>query len=562
LSTTFDADLKPERYFRTYKDGEHLQGSFDLNGPLGNVSFYAQQRRAFFVADLVRNHLEKTTRPEDGKTHYNALVIGAGLSGTTCFLALKAMGIKRVEMVELADRPLEKQAEASHRNAHPHLAEWPRGKHFGSTTNLPFLNWHSGPVDDVIRQIRSDPIWAAEFSKPPGESDVHFGTALSEMRLVDDLFVPKFKQVSGDKTLDLKRHYRSIVWAMGYEENLAGVDFAGYWEVDIAKYIRKNIDRYHDRHVVVTGAGDGAVIEAGNLCVEGGDIERLLLECVCVLRGKHTSEFSPEKMEKSEFEADFARLLDERDASQKVLDNDAFYLQLGNLLARHDDQLERIFAGQGRRTGIESQRKITLMCERTPWVSKRCSPISLLAYHLLVRRDERNIWGQEPKWPSIAIEEKMFEPITRPFDGKEPILIPRHGARSKISRFGFKNFEERNSDDGLGGFLERGEYAEATRAGTYYDAYFEGGTEGKSWKNYRRDLYINYVGKRFPGAVLRIEDDGTIDLSVDFETHGDASRAIGGLDRELHGTTLRYRPMEDGFRHLDGDISNANEAPQ
>lgn len=567
--TSFERRADPGEIFSVFKEGSRVDGAYDLNGPLGNVSFYSQQRRAFYIAAKVKEYLESLPHKDDtDEALNNVLIVGGGLSGVTCFLALKAMGVTSVQMVELSEEPLHKQMQAKHRYAHPSLAEWPLGNTYNSTTDLPFLNWHSGRIDKVIAQIKRDPIWQSEFNGSALNPDVFLGTYLSSLSPITNdpytgFFAARFTHVSREATAFARRgsfKYRSVVWAMGYDEVQGEQDFAGYWEVDVGDYIRKNLDKYFNRPVAITGAGDGAIIEAGNLCVKRGNIEELLVKLVSLLRHQSVRSFQSDSAINSPFEIAFEELLKKRSRPGDV----NFDREMEQILEPYRDDIEKVFAEvEGRPTYHSAQQDVFMISKQHPWNAQSCSPVSLMAFHLLEKRDSQNVWGQGADFPALTLREENYEGGELRVGGRsteKPILICRHGAKSKLKKYDYANHDSRHFYDGLGSFLDKGSYFEACRDGTFYQNYVDQHVVGATpWLKYKAKLAKAYTDTHFTDATVKLTPERTYEIYLDLKENALAYEKIGGLDRKIHGIDVVYRDKLELQRSLSRSVSDINE---
>ncbi|KAE9625500.1 hypothetical protein [Parasedimentitalea maritima] len=561
----------PSKYYFVYggdAKSSLIPGLLDLNGPIGNVSFYSQQRRGFYVASLVKQYLESE---ESCKTACKSvLIIGAGLSGATCYLALKALGVEGVVLAEISNDALTKQEKASHRYAHPSLAEWPLAETFNSTTNLPFLNWHSGPIDEVVEQIKRDDVWEKHLGKPSQNSDLLFSTFVTTVTPHQDHFLISGFALSKDRRRVelLSNSYACVVFATGYQEYEEVADYAGYWEENRAERATAVSDKNLGRSLLVVGNGDGAIIELGNIYVEDSRIEPLLVKVVSELRDEHVRTFDdPKNPKKSDFEIDFKNILDTKDR-----DPEEYKISINKALRPKANEITKVLENKPRFNYSQSDTKAVLLAQKHPFESNKCSPISLLAYTLLLDRNCFEYWGKQNNriqlqhfrlnYPEVNSQASFDDSQFRHAGNKRPNYFFRHFARTKIGLLGYKNPEERNSDIGLGSEFGEGVYKTAQEQGTFYleamgipACPLDNGDE---WTKYKLRLSKKYCDHHFTGSEVSRRGNETL-IYLDFYKHRNAYQKMGGFDFELYGEKVHYRDKSKMTRVLSLEISDENE---
>ncbi|RYG89996.1 hypothetical protein EU803_15375 [Loktanella sp. IMCC34160] len=561
----------PSRYYFVYDsdaDSKPIPGLLDLNGPIGNVSFYSQQRRGFYVASLVKQYLDSG---DSSKTaNKNVLIVGAGLSGATCYLALKSLGVEGVVLAEIANNAFTKQEHASHRFAHPSLAEWPLAEAFNSTTNLPFLNWHSGPIDEVAAQIKRDPVWQRYLGNPDANNDLLFSTNITDVTKDDNRFLVQGYALDshGMRKELLDASYACVVFATGYQEYEGVADYAGYWEENRAARATAVSDKNLDRPLVVVGNGDGAIIELGNIFVKDSKIEPLLVALVSELRDDHVRKFDdPELPKRSAFETRFKTLLEEKFRNQQNFDTG-----IRSALLPSKSKIKEVLKGQAQYNHSQSRMEAFLVSQKHPFLSNKCSPISLLAYTLMLDPYLHEYWGLDNhrialehirrNYPNAGSGTEFDDSVVQVRSKRKPNFFFRHFAKTKIELFGFRNPEERNSDIGLGENFRTGDYETAQKKGTYYFAAMGlGGSPEKNidlWVEYKLDLAKKYCDGHFAGSVVSRRREETF-IYLDFEQNKSKYRNMGGFDFELYGETVRYRSKRDLTRVLSAEVSGENE---
>ena len=248
------------------------QNVFVLGSFGRQVTFASQQTRALNLVWA----LAETKRIKEG---HRVAVVGAGLGGLTAaagFLKQKCL----VDLYEQASQSCPIQRGNDIRFVHPNILSWPEPSCEESETDFPFLNWTAASARSVIKQI--DIRWKQLSTGRVTEyynyrvNAIHnfindtggYSPSLSANRLavVDDI---------GANTSDIsmpgyiERTYDAVILAVGFgnEQLLSGVQPLSYWENDsLHQETGQTIGR-----VLVSGCGDGGLIDALRLCVRNFD---------------------------------------------------------------------------------------------------------------------------------------------------------------------------------------------------------------------------------------------------------------------------------------------------
>jgi hypothetical protein len=129
-------------------------GNVYFIGPFARrVNFMSQQARAL---NLIWALSESGAIPSPRRV----AIVGAGLTGLTATVALLAKKCD-VSVFERNHTEICFQAISKHRFVHPTINYWPETE-LNPTTNLPFLDWISGPCSEVMKSILEE--WRSKFS--------------------------------------------------------------------------------------------------------------------------------------------------------------------------------------------------------------------------------------------------------------------------------------------------------------------------------------------------------------------------------------------------------------
>ncbi len=245
-------------------------------GPYGNkVGFAFQQRRALNISYAA--HLSEVIRPGS-----RVAVLGGGLAGTTACVALAGMGLM-AEVFETRDRVLKLQLQALHRLLHPCYNSWPMTERFASSTSNPFLNWYVDTAKRVTDALYEE--WETQFAPELPKPKTRCAIKKVEICSINnDGVIVHYEQTLEDNTVELKdAKFDAVFVALGFgdEVDLDLSDESTYWVPDAIGTFR---EKEEDVKFVVSGTGDGGLIDCGRFMyrkVEGG---KLLIEVIASLR--------------------------------------------------------------------------------------------------------------------------------------------------------------------------------------------------------------------------------------------------------------------------------------
>jgi hypothetical protein len=223
----------------------YVIGSFDTR-----ITFYSQQVRGFnLAASLVAADALR------GKTRF--AVIGAGAAGLSVAAGLSLLDPRsHVDVFEREERPLHLQTGCHQRNLHPHIYEWPRQGASEEWADLPYLDWKAGTADSVatavIRQFetlmahRPGALLVKELTEVTGVERVNSGAY-------------RLHYISRGQTESGNYHAVFIAIGFGRERQLENIPLHSYWSDQGVPAAPRYAQ--HDTAVLVSGAGDGGLIE-------------------------------------------------------------------------------------------------------------------------------------------------------------------------------------------------------------------------------------------------------------------------------------------------------------
>lgn len=244
LQTIADSLLNRSRVDRPHRR------LYCLGPNVGRISFLSQQLRALNLVWALSH--ENLIKKND-----KVAVVGAGLSGVTAAVALRAHDCT-VRIFDNGGRPLHRQRLVTHRSIYPNINWWP-GDEAGllATAELPFLGWRLGTCKGIVKDLETD--WK-RLTEESG-NDLLFirnkivTSAVPEPANENRLIV----------TLDNREEYRNfdiVIVASGFGEERKFLDFerVSYWESD-------DLEGYRDGsngkdQIIVSGFGDGGLIDA------------------------------------------------------------------------------------------------------------------------------------------------------------------------------------------------------------------------------------------------------------------------------------------------------------
>lgn len=262
-----------------FRDGVYVVGPF-----AGRVSFSSQQRRAISLVCDIDNDL-KTAGDHQGLRNKGVCIVGAGIAGLTCAATVATLGgeayvyEKQPERSRLASgrrvtihQILPTIRDAKHRNAHPNLNFWPH-EDVDPFTRLPFLNWHEGDCASVAERFAEQLNQLMLHQEVRTRISIRTGLSVRGIRKEDGKFKVDCVASSGS-TEPWRRSFDLVILAVGFgdERSAPGMASPSYWASlsgaipELRKHAFPEI-----KHYVVSGTGDGGLIEA--LTMTFGDMQ-------------------------------------------------------------------------------------------------------------------------------------------------------------------------------------------------------------------------------------------------------------------------------------------------
>ncbi|OYY64870.1 MAG: hypothetical protein B7Y49_08075 [Sphingomonas sp. 28-62-11] len=208
------------------------------------VSLHTQQRRALDLVDAVASSIASGT---------DVAVVGGGVAGVMCAAAMFVRGYQ-VTLFERADVLMPLQRKNTTRFIHPNSVTWPYSS-LPSSTDLPFLNWHSAfsnEIADMIEQEFRSGFVGAEHQG----INVNLATNVTKIENRNNKLRVTFKD-GGDERYDL---FTAVFATTGFssERKISGYDRFSYWEDTSPIPIGSKFEK---PSVAIVGDGDGALVE-------------------------------------------------------------------------------------------------------------------------------------------------------------------------------------------------------------------------------------------------------------------------------------------------------------
>jgi hypothetical protein len=259
------------------------------------VTVYSQQIRVFNLiwALVERGDLAcklKEDAPDDGK-RVSIAIIGGGFAGLTAAAALIKKGVHaEITIFEQRDTLLPLQHGSDTRWLHPRIYNWPADDSESAVADLPLLNWTAARASDVAAQILLE--WS-ELVKLKQEQlivycnaqhlQIHEGRAGKQEMTIEwvgdkrnyDGSVSKLHASAGET-----KTFHHVIMAVGY--GLEKDNTRSYWRNDTLGQPSLAEPR---RSFLVSGQGDGAMIEVLRLRISQYRQDRILDELIMARRG-------------------------------------------------------------------------------------------------------------------------------------------------------------------------------------------------------------------------------------------------------------------------------------
>jgi FAD dependent oxidoreductase/NACHT domain len=226
------------------KRGLYLLGALERR-----VTVYSQQVRAL---NLIYSLFEEK-QLEAGDA---VAVIGGGVAGLTAAAAAARKGC-RVTVLEKDKALLHLFAGCTKRWLHPHIYDWPQpGSLRDDADDLEVLTWRAAMAGDVVKQLRSQ--WD-ELCTTHG-IEVLCGVTVKPPQVVEGKHpLVTWRPGAGS------RRFRVVILAVGFgiEKPFRGLPFRSYWHDDALD----QSDHGSSKHFLVSGLGDGGLIELVRACI-------------------------------------------------------------------------------------------------------------------------------------------------------------------------------------------------------------------------------------------------------------------------------------------------------
>ena len=212
----------------------------------GPVTFHSQQRRAF-------NLLWALAETREVAPHTRVGIIGGGLAGMTAASAA-AMLRCDVSVMDAGSLPFHQQRGCTTRYIHPNILDWPTPHALTRTTTLPHMNWTADVCSNVIDQVEQQLSTIPTIKLIPGVTVTRIIQTDSETRVTlspYDLILFDCVISCVDWARKICRWYgRVLYWK---DDDLHQFDFKKHPEV------------------LITGTGDGGLIDMMRLLIDGFD---------------------------------------------------------------------------------------------------------------------------------------------------------------------------------------------------------------------------------------------------------------------------------------------------
>lgn len=243
--------------------GVYVIGSFDHR-----ITFYAQQSRAL---TLIRALFE--TRGLKAGQH--VAVVGGGASGVTAAVAAASKGCE-VTLYEAGDAILHLQASCEHRYIHPHLYDWPQEGSDNDDAGLPLVNWHASTAKGVVEQIRKG---VETFVTGNSRLRVRTGSKISRLyQRSKDIDARRVRVVGNEGDIDDDFHVVIVAVGFGSDaKSVSNIVTPSYWHTDGLEGTGGS-----RADILVSGAGDGGLIDVARACIQNFDHARLLTEVMAI----------------------------------------------------------------------------------------------------------------------------------------------------------------------------------------------------------------------------------------------------------------------------------------
>ena len=188
-------------------------------------------------------------------------MVGAGLAGITAAFAAHQLDAT-VSIFESKSVPLHLQRGSELRFIHPHILDWPAADSETLVTQLPCMNWGADMASRVSNTVLEE--WLAIED----QLDTNYECEVRSIEKEDD---GQHVLLAEGKGRNIVERFDLVILAVGFglERSLPGSPLLSYWEND--NYGRPIVTGVLPRHYLVTGCGDGGLIDAIRLRINAFD---------------------------------------------------------------------------------------------------------------------------------------------------------------------------------------------------------------------------------------------------------------------------------------------------
>ncbi len=257
----------------------YLVGAYDHG-----VTVLNQQIRALNLAwALVETATVNISNLIERKKKLEIAIVGGGFTGITLAAALLKKGISaNITIFEQRDTLLPLQQGSDSRWLHPRIYDWPAEGSTASSAQLPVLNWTAGRASDVVVQVLSS--WKDIVLDTHNKPRLYCNTKHLQIREGkkskiclewvgeerDPLTAGALKKHGGS---GLAKDFDMAILAVGFGVEKNGV--ISYWRNETLS--QPSLDNPR-RTFIISGQGDGAMIDLLRLCISQFRQDRILSE--------------------------------------------------------------------------------------------------------------------------------------------------------------------------------------------------------------------------------------------------------------------------------------------
>lgn len=266
------------------------------------ITIYRQQVRAL---NLIYCLHESQRIPRDGLIS----VIGGGVAGVTAAAAALALGY-RVYLFEKHTMLLHLQRGCDTRWVHPYIYDWPRPGSEMEHAGLPLLSWRANTSAEVAQQILNDfakirNACADEKLRLHRGATVEIQHAEKRVSWTGSMGKPRSGEIPCD----------AIIFAVGfgYEKGVEQGLYASYWRNDSLSQPIVQSSGHARRNYLVSGTGDGGLIDALRIRLNGFNQGRIIRELFDRRDGEEVNELRAivSEYDKKKFSLDKKWLFDQ-----------------------------------------------------------------------------------------------------------------------------------------------------------------------------------------------------------------------------------------------------------